>query len=89
VEKNNFLPDFSAIPADILRRAKTLVLNYPNNPTGASATPEFFAQAVEFARAQSRPHSRRRLRRAGFRRQARFRSSPFPALARWPSNCTR
>jgi len=26
------------------------VLNYPNNPTGASATPEFFAQVVEFAR---------------------------------------
>jgi LL-diaminopimelate aminotransferase len=50
LEKNGFLPDLDAIPADKLKRAKTLVLNYPNNPTGASATPEFFARAVEFAR---------------------------------------
>jgi LL-diaminopimelate aminotransferase len=49
LEKNQFLPDLTSIPADKLRRAKTLVLNYPNNPTGASATTEFFAQAVEFA----------------------------------------
>lgn len=50
LEKNNFLPDLSSIPADVLKRAKTLVINYPNNPTGASATPEFFAQVVEFAK---------------------------------------
>jgi len=50
LEKNNFLPDLSAIPAETLRRAKTLVINYPNNPTGASATPRFFADVVEFAR---------------------------------------
>jgi LL-diaminopimelate aminotransferase len=50
LEKNNFLPDLSAIPTEILRRAKTLVINYPNNPTGASATPRFFADVVEFAR---------------------------------------
>ena len=43
LEKNNFLPDLEKIPADKLERAKTLVINYPNNPTGASATPEFFA----------------------------------------------
>ena len=49
-QERKFLPDFSEIPADKLRRAKTLVLNYPNNPTGASATLQFFAQAVEFAR---------------------------------------
>ncbi|TVR48442.1 MAG: LL-diaminopimelate aminotransferase [Puniceicoccaceae bacterium] len=49
-EENGFLPDLDAIPADILGRAKTLVLNYPNNPTGASATPEFFAKVVAFAR---------------------------------------
>jgi LL-diaminopimelate aminotransferase len=47
---NNFLPDLDSIPADILKRAKVLVLNYPNNPTGASATPEFFAKVVEFAK---------------------------------------
>jgi LL-diaminopimelate aminotransferase len=50
-EANQFLPDYSAIPADMLARAKALVLNYPNNPTGASATAEFFARTVEFARA--------------------------------------
>jgi LL-diaminopimelate aminotransferase len=49
LEKNNFLPDLSAIPTETLRRAKTLVINYPNNPTGASATPRFFADVVEFA----------------------------------------
>lgn len=49
-EENNFLPDLASIPADVLKRAKVLVLNYPNNPTGASATAEFFAAAVEFAR---------------------------------------
>lgn len=48
---NNFLPELDAIPADILARAKIMVLNYPNNPTGASATLEFFEQAVAFAKA--------------------------------------
>ena len=48
--KNAFLPDLDSIPADILARAKTLVINYPNNPTGASATPEFFARVVAFAK---------------------------------------
>ena len=46
---NQFLPDLGSIPADVLRHAKALVLNYPNNPTGASATPEFFAKVVDFA----------------------------------------
>jgi LL-diaminopimelate aminotransferase len=49
-EENKFLPDLDTIPAEVLKRAKVLVLNYPNNPTGASATPEFFAKVVEFAR---------------------------------------
>ena len=49
LEKNGFLPELASIPADVLKRAKTLVINYPNNPTGASATPEFFAKVVDFA----------------------------------------
>ena len=49
-EENNFLPDLKSIPADILAKAKVLVLNYPNNPTGASATQEFFAEVVAFAK---------------------------------------
>ena len=47
---NNFLPDLDSIPDDILAKAKVLVINYPNNPTGASATPEFFAKVVAFAK---------------------------------------
>ena len=49
-EANDFLPDLDAVPADIAAKAKIMVLNYPNNPTGASATLEFFAKAVEFAK---------------------------------------
>ena len=52
-EQNGFLPDLASVPVDILKQAKVLVLNYPNNPTGASATPEFFARVVEFARQNS------------------------------------
>ncbi len=52
-EPNQFLPDLDSVPADILKKAKVLVLNYPNNPTGASATPEFFSRVVAFARANS------------------------------------
>jgi LL-diaminopimelate aminotransferase len=48
--ENNFLPDLESIPQEVLKKAKVLVLNYPNNPTGASATPEFFARVVAFAK---------------------------------------
>jgi len=49
-EENQFLPELDSIPTEVLGRAKVLVLNYPNNPTGASATPQFFEKAVAFAR---------------------------------------
>jgi LL-diaminopimelate aminotransferase len=49
-EENEFLPDLKSIPADVLAKAKVMVLNYPNNPTGASATPEFFVEVVAFAK---------------------------------------
>ncbi|MGG3311563.1 MULTISPECIES: LL-diaminopimelate aminotransferase [Paenibacillus] len=49
-KENGFLPDLNSIPEDIARRAKLLYLNYPNNPTGASATAEFFTEVVEWAR---------------------------------------
>jgi LL-diaminopimelate aminotransferase len=49
-EERGFLPDLDSVPAEVLKQAKVLVLNYPNNPTGASATPEFFARVVAFAR---------------------------------------
>ena len=49
-EENDWLPDLSAVPEAIARRAKLLWLNYPNNPTAAVAPPDFFAEAVAFAR---------------------------------------
>jgi LL-diaminopimelate aminotransferase len=48
--ENRFLPDFGAIPEETLRRARLMWLNYPNNPTGAVSSLEFFAQAVDLAR---------------------------------------
>lgn len=47
--KNGFLPDLESIPADIARRAKLLVLNYPNSPTGAVASREFYQRVIDFA----------------------------------------
>src|SRR5688572_4038303 len=47
--ENNFLPDLDTIPPEFLKKAKVLVINYPNNPTGGSATPEFFREVVKFA----------------------------------------
>jgi LL-diaminopimelate aminotransferase len=49
VAANRYLPDLENIPNEVLQKAKVLVINYPNNPTGGSATPEFFAKVVQFA----------------------------------------
>ena len=49
-DKNNFLPQYNNIPADILKRARVLWINYPNNPTSAVADIGFFNRTVEFAR---------------------------------------
>ncbi len=46
-KENSFLPDFEKIPSDVLRRAKIMFLNYPNNPTAATANLEFIKQAVD------------------------------------------
>jgi LL-diaminopimelate aminotransferase len=47
---NNFFPDLESLTAEQRAKAKLLYLNYPNNPTGASATREFFEKAVKFCR---------------------------------------
>ncbi|NEG96479.1 aminotransferase class I/II-fold pyridoxal phosphate-dependent enzyme [Bifidobacterium sp. SMB2] len=47
---HGFLPDLDAVTADTWDRVKMLVLNYPNNPTGAQASLEFLRRAVELAR---------------------------------------
>ena len=47
---NNFLPDYAELSQPTKEQAKLMYLNYPNNPTGAVATPQFFNETVEFAK---------------------------------------
>lgn len=48
--ENQFLPDLSAIPEEVCRRAKLMILNYPSNPVSAVAPLSFFAEVVRFAK---------------------------------------
>ncbi len=49
LEENNFLPEFETIDTSILKKAKLMYLNYPNNPTGATAPKAFLKKAVDYA----------------------------------------
>jgi LL-diaminopimelate aminotransferase len=53
LKENDFLPDLDSIPADVLKQAKLLFINYPNNPTSATADLGFFERVVEFAKKNS------------------------------------
>lgn len=48
--QNDFLPDLDSIPPVIAEKAKIMWLNYPNNPTGAVASLEFFQEVIDFAK---------------------------------------
>lgn len=48
--ENDFLPDYHALPNEVKEKAKLLYLNYPNNPTGGTATLAFFEETVRFAK---------------------------------------
>lgn len=48
--ETGYLPDLDAVPPDVLKRAKLLWINYPNNPTGAGAELDFYQRAVDFCR---------------------------------------
>lgn len=48
-QEKGFLPDLDAIPEEKRARLKMLYINYPNNPTGAQATPQFYDKVVRFA----------------------------------------
>ena len=48
--QNGYYPDLDGIPGDVRKRAKLLVINYPNSPTGRVATPAFYEKVVKFAR---------------------------------------
>jgi LL-diaminopimelate aminotransferase len=50
LKQNAYQPNLERIPADVLAKSRLLLLNYPNNPTGACADLTFFEHAVEFAR---------------------------------------
>ncbi len=49
-EENRFLPDFKSVPKDVLKRAKIIWVNYPNNPTSATATESFYKELIDWAR---------------------------------------
>ncbi len=49
LEENNFFPDLDSLTDEQKKKAKLLYLNYPNNPTGAVATEEFYLKAIDFA----------------------------------------
>jgi LL-diaminopimelate aminotransferase len=50
LRENGYLPDLAAIDESVLRRAKMMIINYPNNPLAATAPADFFRQVVDVAR---------------------------------------
>ncbi len=50
LESNAFLPDLKKIPQRILKKAKMIFINYPNNPTGRTADKDFYLSVIEFAK---------------------------------------
>lgn len=50
LEENGYLPDFDKIPEDIAKKSKLMFLNYPNNPTSATADLDFWEKAVDFCK---------------------------------------
>jgi LL-diaminopimelate aminotransferase len=49
LKTNNFLPDLSSIPREVVKRTKLMFINYPNNPTSATAPLSFLKEVVQFA----------------------------------------
>lgn len=53
LKENNFLPDLEAVPESVVKKAKMMFINYPNNPTSAVADGQFFKKVVSFAQANN------------------------------------
>ena len=51
LRENDFLPNLDSIPTEVARKAKMIWVNYPNNPTGATAPPEFYQKLISWAKA--------------------------------------
>jgi len=49
-KENGFLPDLDSVPEDVLKKARLLFINYPNNPTSACADLAFYEKVVSFAK---------------------------------------
>lgn len=49
LEKNSYLPDLTAIPKSVLKKTKLMFVNYPNNPTSAVASRDFYKKVIDFA----------------------------------------
>jgi LL-diaminopimelate aminotransferase len=49
LEKNSYLPDLDAVPGSVLKKAKLMFVNYPNNPTSAVAGRDFYKDVIDFA----------------------------------------
>lgn len=47
--ENGFYPDLDGIPEEVRKKAKLMVINYPNSPTGAIATRDFYRRVIDFA----------------------------------------
>ncbi|MDR2426746.1 MAG: LL-diaminopimelate aminotransferase [Endomicrobium sp.] len=50
LERNGFMPDLDAIEKDVVKKAKIIFVNYPNNPTSAMASDEFYVKLIDFAK---------------------------------------
>lgn len=48
--ENNFLPDMTQIPEEILRKTKYMLVSYPSNPCGAAAPKEMYINLIEYAK---------------------------------------
>lgn len=53
LKENDFLPDLEAVPKDVVKKAKMMFINYPNNPTSAVADGKFFKKVISFAQANN------------------------------------
>jgi LL-diaminopimelate aminotransferase len=49
-QENSFFPDLNSVPDSVFEKTKLLVLNYPNSPTGKTATAEFYSKVVALAK---------------------------------------
>lgn len=50
LKENNYLINFADIDEEVATKAKLMIVSYPNNPTGAIASDEWFIELIAFAK---------------------------------------